>query len=168
MVAPIIAGILATLAKNGLETVAEVVTKKGKAYVEEKLGVELKPEMTQEEILKVKEAAIKHEEFVISETNKNTADARDMQKVALQQEDKFSKRFVYIFAAAWSLFVMVFIFAITFGTVPPESIRYADGILGFLMGTVIATLINFFYGSSNGSVRKTDMLVDIESRKSNK
>lgn len=165
MVAPIIAGILATLAKNGLETVAEVVKQKGTAYVEEKLGVQLKPEMTQEDILKVKEAAMKHEEFKIIEDNKNTADARDMQKVALQQDDKFSKRFVYIFAAAWSIFAMIFIFAITFGQVPPDSIRFADTILGFLLGTIIATILNFFFGSSNGSLRKTDMLVELEKQR---
>ena len=34
----------------------------------------------------------------------DTADARKMQVAALQQDDLFSKRFVYFFSAAWSVF----------------------------------------------------------------
>ena len=157
---PIIAGVISSLISGGLPGVAKVVTERGLEYVEEKLGVKLKPEMTQEELQKVSEAAMKHEEFIISEGYKDIADARDMQKEALKQEDVWSKRFIYIFSGLWSIFAMVFIFAITFGTVPEASIRYVDSITGFLMGTVIATMIQFFYGSSVSSRRKTDELLE--------
>jgi multisubunit Na+/H+ antiporter MnhE subunit len=53
---------------------------------------------------------------------------------------------------------MGYIFAITFYAIPADSVRFADTILGFLLGTVIAVLIQFFYGSSAGSSKKTDML----------
>jgi len=118
--------------------------------------MKLKPDMSPEEIQKVSEAAMKHEEFLISEGYKDIADARDMQKEALKQEDVWSKRFIYIFAGIWSVFSMVFIFAITFGNVPQESIRFADTILGFLLGTIIATIIQFFFGSSVSSRKRTD------------
>jgi len=157
---PIIAGIVSSLISNNLPGVAQGVVDKGIDYVEEKLGMKLKPDMSPEEIQKVSEAAMKHEEFLISEGYKDVADARDMQKEALKQEDVWSKRFIYIFAGVWSIFAMVFIFAITFGTVPEASVRFADTILGFLLGTIIATIIQFFFGSSVTSRKRTDELVD--------
>lgn len=157
---PIIAGIVSSLISNNLPGVAQGVVDKGIDYVEEKLGMKLKPDMSPEEIQKVSEAAMKHEEFLISEGYKDVADARDMQKEALKQEDVWSKRFIYIFAGIWSIFSMVFIFAITFGNVPQESIRFADTILGFLLGTIIATIIQFFFGSSVTSRKRTDELMD--------
>lgn len=158
--APLIAGILSSLISGGLPSVAKAVVEKGQEYVEEKLGVSLKPEMSQEELQRVSEAAMKHEEFVIEQGYKDVADARDMQKEALKQDDVWSKRFIYIFSGLWSLFAMVFIFAITFGTVPDANIRFADSIIGFLMGTIIATMIQFFYGSSISSRKKTEELVE--------
>jgi len=157
---PIIASIVSSLISNNLPGVAQKVLDNGLEFVEEKLGMKLKPDMSPEEIQKVSEAAMKHEEFIISEGYKDIADARDMQKEALKQDDVWSKRFIYIFAGIWSLFAMVFIFAITFGTVPPTGIRFADNILGFLLGTVIATVIQFFFGSSVTSRKRTDELVD--------
>lgn len=157
---PIIASIVSSLISGGLPLVAKAVVEKGTEYVEEKLGVSLKPEMTQEELQKISEAAMKHEEFIIEQGYKDVADARDMQKEALKQDDVWSKRFIYIFSGLWSLFAMVFIFAITFGTVPEANIRFADSIIGFLMGTIIATMIQFFYGSSISSRKKTEELVE--------
>lgn len=153
---PLIASIVTTLVANKLPGVANAVIDKGLDYVQEKLGVELKPEMSPEEIQKIRQEAVKHEEFLIEQANKNTADARDMQKIALQQDDKFSKQFVYWFAAGWSMFAAMYITLITFMTVSND--RVADTILGFLLGTIIATIINFFYGSSADSKKKTDVM----------
>lgn len=166
---PILAGIVSSLISNNLPKVAQVVVDKGLDYASEKLGVELKPDMTQEELQKVAEAAMKHEEFCIAEAYKDTADARDMQKEALKQDDVWSKRFIYIFAGAWSLFAMIFIFAVSFGTIQPESVRFIDSTLGFLMGTVVSTVIQFFFGSSVTSRKRTDELVEglKDARKSN-
>ena len=88
----------------------------------------------------------------------NTNDARDMQKVALQQDDIFSKRFVYYLATFWSFVCVIYIFFITFGNIPSDNVRFADTILGFLLGTIIATIINFFLGSSKGSVDKSEII----------
>lgn len=94
----------------------------------------------------------------------NTNDARDMQKVALQQDDIFSKRFVYYLATFWSFVCVIYIFFITFGNIPSDNVRFADTILGFLLGTIIATIINFFLGSSKGSADKSEIINKIKDK----
>jgi len=88
----------------------------------------------------------------------NTADARDMQKVALQQTDIFSKRFTMYLTMFWSLAAVVYIGFITFSVIPDKNVRFADTILGFILGTVVATLLNFWFGSSIGSKDKSEAL----------
>ena len=87
---------------------------------------------------------------------KDKQDARNMQNTALQQDDKFAKRFVYYFAIFWSVVASLYIGFITFGDIPQTSIRFADTILGFLLGTIVTTIIQFFYGSSFGSRLKDE------------
>lgn len=90
----------------------------------------------------------------------NTNDARDMQKVALQQDDIFSKRYVYYLATFWSFVAVGYIFLITFLTIPEANVRFADTTLGFLLGTIVATIINYFFGSSKSSLDKNQLLKD--------
>ncbi len=66
--------------------------------------------------------------------------------------------FRYALGAYWSMVSSVYIFLITFTTLAPLSQRYADTILGFLMGTIVATIINDAFGSSEGSRSKSDDL----------
>jgi hypothetical protein len=56
------APILAALASKGLNLLYDAVSKKGQAFVEEKLGVKLKPDMTDEEALKYKQLEFDNEE----------------------------------------------------------------------------------------------------------
>ena len=158
--APFIAAMVAELARKGLGKVGEAVMNKGVEYVEDKLGVKLEPELSPEKVAEIQLKAQEFEEFKIKADNENTADARDMQKVALQQDDLFSKRFVYYLASFWSLVAVIYIGMITFMTIPEANVRFADTILGFLLGTVIATIFNFFLGSSQSSKDKTKMLTD--------
>ena len=90
----------------------------------------------------------------------NTNDARDMQKVSLQQDDIFSKRYVYYLATFWSLVAVGYIFLITFISIPEANVRFADTTLGFLLGTIVATIINYFFGSSKSSSDKNQLLKD--------
>lgn len=154
MILPILAPILATLAANGLGIVADAVTKKGKEYVEDKLGIELTPDPTPEAIQNWKIAVQTHERELLAMAYGDVANARQMQVEALRQEDVFSKRFIYIFATFWSLFAAGYIGFITFGHIPEDNQRFADTILGFLLGTVVATILQFFFGSSMGSKEK--------------
>lgn len=57
--------------------------------------------------------------------------------------------FACFFAGLWSLYAMAYLAALTFLPVPAESRDFANIILGFLTGTVVSTLINYFYGSSD-------------------
>lgn len=154
MVLPLLAPILATLAANGLGIVADAVTKKGKEFVEEKLGIELTPDPTPEAIQNWKMAVQEHERELLAMAYGDVANARNMQVEALRQDDLFSKRFIYIFATFWSIFAAGYIGFITFGTIPADNQRFADTILGFLLGTVVATILQFFFGSSMGSKEK--------------
>ena len=88
----------------------------------------------------------------------NTADARDMQKIALQQSDVFSKRFTMYLTAFWSVCAATYVGFITFSVIPESNVRFADTILGFILGTVIATMLNFWFGSSIGSKEKAEAL----------
>jgi CDP-diglyceride synthetase len=90
--------------------------------------------------------------------NADRDSARHMQETALNQEDKYAKHFIYNFAWFWSVGSMAYFFAITFGTVPSSGKDFGNIILGFLLGTAVATIISFFYGSSKSSKDKTDAL----------
>jgi membrane protein required for beta-lactamase induction len=92
--------------------------------------------------------------------NADRDSARHMQETALQQDDKFAKHFIYWFAWFWSVGSMTYFFAITFGQVPPSGKDFGNIILGFLLGTAVATIISFFYGSSKSSKDKTDAMKD--------
>ena len=154
MILPFLAPLLATLASNGLGMVADAVTKKGKEFVEEKLGIDLTQDPSPETVANWKLAAQQHEKELIQMAYGDTANARNMQVEALRQDDLFSKRFIYIFATFWSIFAASYIGFITFGTIPENNQRFADTILGFLLGTVVATILQFFFGSSMGSKEK--------------
>jgi len=116
------------------------------------LGVEATPDAVAAKIQEApEEAKLKLKELDIEYTRlflDDKADARALQVAALNQDDTFSKRFLYYFAAGWSLFAMLYVAAITFVGVPEDSVRFADTVLGFLLGTLIAAIINFFFGSS--------------------
>jgi hypothetical protein len=84
----------------------------------------------------------------------NTENARAMQIAALQQSDVFSKRFTMYLTSFWSIAAAVYIGFITFSIIPETNVRFADTILGFILGTVIATMLNFWFGSSIGSKEK--------------
>jgi len=88
----------------------------------------------------------------------NTADARDMQKIALQQSDIFSKRFTMYLTVFWSVAAAAYVGFITFGVIPENNVRFADTILGFILGTVVSTVLNFWFGSSIGSKEKSEAL----------
>lgn len=89
---------------------------------------------------------------------KDTQSARQMQVAALQQDDLFAKRFIYAFAIFWSLFAMLFFVFVTFGEVPEKNLRMADTILGFLIGTAIAGIFNFFLGTTYRSQKKDETI----------
>lgn len=155
---PIVASIVSGLISNGLPKVADAVMEKGVDYVQQKLGVELKPEgeMKPEDVSRLKEAAMKHEEFMAEIDLKNMQGAREMQLKAMESDDPLVRRFVYYFIGFWSLLSATYIGFITFGAIPAENIRFADTILGFVLGTMVASMFQFLLGSSIGSRKKDE------------
>lgn len=95
----------------------------------------------------------------------DVSNARSMQIEALKQEDVFAKRFIYGYAGVWTLFAFIYISCVTFAGVPPESIRYADTIIGFLLGTGMSAIMQFFFGSSHGSKAKDEILKGMSNAK---
>lgn len=168
--------ILMPLLSQGFNLISNAVLSKGKDWVKEKTGVDIdKASLSQEDCLKLKQYELDHEEELIrlrQEDDKlsfeidkaylqDTQDARDMQKVAMNQDDVFVKRFIYYFAIFWCLAACLYVGFITFSEIPKDNIRFADTIIGFILGTVVAQIIAFFYGSSKSSQNKDAMIQDV-------
>lgn len=155
---PLVAGIVAQLVSNNLPKVAQAVVDNGIKYVEDKLGVPLKPDMTPEQLEQVRQEAQKHSEFEMKLQFDNVQGARQLQIAALAQSDEFSKRFVYYFISFWSIASMVFIAFASFGVIPEANTRTVDTVLGFILGTAVTSMFNFLLGSTITSRQKNDLL----------
>jgi hypothetical protein len=153
---PVIASIVSGLIQNNMHKVADAVMDKGVDYVEQKMGIKLKPEgeATKEDYEKWNAEAAKHEEFMAEMDLKNMEGARNMQLAAMQSEDPLVRRFVYFFISFWSILSAAYIGCITFVDIPDENVRFADTILGFVLGTMVAGMFQFLLGSSLGSRNK--------------
>ena len=153
---PMIASIVSGLIANNMHKVADAVIDKGVDYVQDKMGIQLKPEgeATKEDYAKWNAEAAKHEEFMAEMDLKNMEGARNMQLAAMENDDPLVRRFVYFFIAGWSVLSATYIGFITFGDIPESNIRFADTILGFVLGTMVASMFQFLLGSSLGSRSK--------------
>jgi hypothetical protein len=153
---PVIASIVSGLIANGMPKVADAVIEKGVDYVQDKMGITLKPEgeATKEDYAKWNEAAAKHEEFMAEMDQKNMDGARNMQLAAMQSEDPLVRRFAYYFMGTWSLFAMIVIPCLIWVPIPEGQMRFADAFQGFLLGTIVAGMFQFLLGSSLGSRNK--------------
>jgi hypothetical protein len=153
---PIIASIVSGLISNGLPKVADAVLDKGVDYVQDKLGIELKPEgqASPEDYASLKQAAMKHEEFMAEMDLKNMEGARNMHMSAMKSDDIVVRQFPYWFMGFWSVLSASYIGMITFASIPEQNVRFADTILGFVLGTMVASMFQFLLGSSLGSRSK--------------
>ena len=146
------------LASAGISLVSEFIDKgKDEAvnFIKEKTGIDLlqKRKLTLEEVQKLKEFEVKNKELILK-LIEDRKDARRMQIEALKQDDWFAKNFINLLATFWSVCAVVYVFALLFINIPKDNIRFADTTLGFLLGTIVASIIGFYYGSSLGSKEK--------------
>ena len=143
---------------NGMHKVADQVMEKGVEAVQQKLGIELKPEgeATPEYNAKLSAEAMKHEEFMAELDEKSRQRATDMQMQAMKSDDPFVRRFLYYFISVWSLFSVAFIPCLIWMPIPESNIRFADTILGYILGTVVTGMFAFLLGSSQGSRLKDE------------
>ena len=154
---PIVAGIVANLINNGMHKVADQVIEKGVDAVQEKLGIELKPEgeATPEYNAKLQEEANRHAEFMAELDEKSAQRATDMHLIALKSDDVVVRRFLYYYAWFWGAFAALYFFAVSFMPVENRNRDFINIILGFLIGTTIPAIIAFFYGQANKSREDT-------------
>ena len=167
--------IVKPLLANGLGLVANAVLAKGKKVVEDKLGVELKPDMSPEDMAKIQIAQMEHEEELLRlriEENKldlaelelrlkDTDSARE-REVAIATSDKaplLNKIVTPVLALSILLLTFVLFGVVMFDNTPVETSR--KDILIYVLGVLsaIATqIVSYYFGSSQGSKDKGDQL----------
>lgn len=158
----VLAGLLKNIAPGLATVVAGPLGGLAVKVIADKLGVEDSVGAIETALQADPEAALKLAEIDLRQFELEVKDrdgARAMQVAALQQESWFAKNFLYLFTAFWSIFAMAYFGFVTFGEIPASGTRFADTILGVLIGTVLTGFFNFFFGSSKGSQDKTTALM---------
>lgn len=86
------------------------------------------------------------------------ADARSSQvQVATSSNSTWlAKNFIYLLASFWSITASTYFALVTFTDVTNKDA--SQTILGFLLGTAVSSIIAFFFGSSEGSKTKDQLL----------
>lgn len=167
--------ILTPLLGNGLNLVANAVIAKGKDYVEKKLGVELKPDMSPEDIIRLKTAEMEHEEELLKlklEENKldlaelearlkdtDSARNREIQIATSDKAPLLNKIVTPVLALSILLLTFILFGVVMFDNNPVDSTR--KDILIYILGVLsaIATqIVSYYFGSSQGSKEKSDQL----------
>ena len=167
--------IIQPLLSNGLNLVANAVMAKGKKVVEEKLGVELKPDMSPEDLAKIQIAQMEHEEELLKlrleedkldfaelqARLKDTNDARE-REVQIANSDKaplINKIVTPVLALSILLLTFVLFGVVMFDGSPVEASR--KDILIYVLGVLSAIasqIVSYYFGSSQSSKDKTDAL----------
>lgn len=190
---PLLAAALPTigsfLAEKGMSLLSSIFKgsvdsgmKKIADTIQEKTGININDaaegKLTEEQIIKLKQFELEHEQMLldhikeiktleIEEEKLSVQDrmsARDMQKAAMAQDDKFVKRFIYYYATFITLVTFAFIFVIIFVKIDDKNMRIVDTVLGFLLGVSLSAIIQFFFGSSKGSSEKQQHINDLTSQ----
>jgi len=175
MIPAALASILTPLLGSGLNLVANAVLAKGKDFVEKKLGVELKPDMSSEDLAKIQIAQMEHEEELmrlrieddkldLAELElrlKDTDSARD-REVQISTSDKaplLNKIVTPVLALSILLLTFALFGVVMFNDTPVEASR--KDILIYILGVLSAIasqIVSYYFGSSAGSKEKTDAL----------
>lgn len=165
--------IISTLAANGLNLLANAVMSKGKEVIEEKLGVSLDEPKTQEDVLRLKQIEIDHEEFLIDAgikqkeqeleelkiENANTADARKMNSEIQTSENSSSlaKNAAYYIDFFIITATLLLAWTTFFQAVPLDNQQLVYLSLGSLL-TMCGTILNFHRGTSHSSSKKDETI----------
>lgn len=103
---------------------------------------------TKEDREKFKEALREYEKELKKIAAEDRDSAREMQKEALKQDDTFSKRFLYRLAIILVIATFVAIAALFFVEIPESNKDIVNFALGTIVGTGFASVVTFFFGSS--------------------
>lgn len=93
---PIVAGLLTTLAENGLSLLSSAIQAKGKQVVEDKLGVKISDNPSPEEVMKLRQLQYDHEERLlelgIEKARLEQAELQALLAAQVNQENNVSDR----------------------------------------------------------------------------
>ena len=175
MIPAAIQAILTPLLGNGLNLVANAVMAKGKDYVEKKLGVELKPDMSSEDLAKIQIAQMEHEEELLKlrleedkldlaelELRLKDTDSAREREVQISTSDKaplLNKIVTPVLALSILLLTFVLFGVVMVDDTPGEASR--KDILIYILGVLSAIasqIVSYYFGSSQSSKDKTDAL----------
>ncbi len=167
--------IVGALLGQGLNLVANAVMAKGKDWVENKLGVELKPDMTSEDYAKLQIAQMQHEEELLKlklEDNKldlqelemrlkdtSSARSREVEIATSEKAPLINKIVTPVLALGVTAITFVLFGFLMFDSTPVEPSR--KDVLVYVLGalTAISTqVISYYFGSSVGSKDKSAQL----------
>ncbi len=82
--------------------------------------------------------------------NKDTASSNTLSNNELQKflfKDR-NINFINLLALILILYSMWYFGTLLFITVPKDNVRFVDTILGFLLGSVVGVIINYYYGAA--------------------
>ena len=150
---PAVMSIVSGLIASNMPKVADAVIEKGVDYVQDKMGITLKPEheATKEDYAKWNAEAAKHEEFMAELDEKSTQRATDM-----YMKDESTRKFSQYYAWFLTGASFLYFFLVSFIPIDNHNRDFINIILGFLIGTAVNSLIRFFYGSSNKAQEDVD------------
>ena len=75
--------------------------------------------------------------------------AREMQKSALNQNDNFSKRFIYYLAMSVLAFSFIVVILLFWVEIPKENQRILDMTLGAIVTSGLVSVLSYFFGASD-------------------
>jgi hypothetical protein len=175
MIPAALQAIITPLLGNGLNLVANAVLAKGKKVVEEKLGVELKPDMSPEDLARVQIAQMEHEEELLKlrlEEDKldlaelemrlkdtNDARVRETQIVTSDKAPLLNKLITPILALGLLGITFTLFGIVLFQASPIDPSR--KDILIYILGVLSAVatqVVSYYFGSSQSSKDKTEAL----------
>ena len=173
MIPAALQAIITPLLGSGLNLVANAVLAKGKKVVEEKLGVELKPDMSPEDLAKIQIAQMEHEEELLKlrlEEDKldlaelemllkdtNDARVRETQIVTSDKAPLLNKLITPILALGLLGITFTLFGIVLFQASPIDPSR--KDILIYILGVLSAVatqVVSYYFGSSQSSKDKTE------------
>lgn len=170
MVAPIIAGLLATLAQNGLGLLSSAIQAKGKEVVEDTLGVKIPDDPSPQDIASLRQAQFDHEEKLIELGIEKAK--QDLEAFKEEVKDRDSARirdaeFVKAGFHNWRADIMVAVAAIAVAGLvylvwsTPGINEYVKGIVTLVLGRFLGYLDNIYsfeFGTTRGSKDKDETI----------
>lgn len=165
--------IVASLFASGLNLLGNAVMAKGQEVIEEKLGVKLDEPKTAEDVLRLKQLEVDHEEFLIEAgirqkeqeleeirlDNANTDSARKMNseiQTSANSSDLAKNAAYYLDFLVVGSTVLLGILLFVVG-LPPQNKDIAQIIFGSLL-TLSGTIINFHRGTSSSNHGKDETI----------